>query len=389
MKANSNAKVVIVGGGPAGTSLAIRLVQRGFRVTLIEREKFPRKKLCGEFISPECLRHFQELGVYNDIISAAGDRISETVFYSISGKSIGVPSNWLDSREAVSLSRSEMDILLMERARTLGAEVLEDVSVVGVEGEDKWVKSVIVRHSVRFAENIAADIFIDATGRNRILAKLLSKQVEKHSRPSQKPRLVGFKTHLRNAKIARGRCELYSFPGGYGGLSNVENGLANLCFLMRAEAARKLRSDPDRIVKESILANARARITLQNAEPVHQWLAVAIDRFGINDPNLAENAFAVGDAAAFIDPFTGSGILMALESSGMLADCMTNVGALKTAGSDYEAAIRKHFSKRLAAGGLIRRAVFMPRAAGTVISILAASRKARILLARATRDARI
>ena len=55
---NRKSKIVIVGAGPAGASLAIRLAQKGFEVVLIEREKFPRQKLCGEFISPECLASF-------------------------------------------------------------------------------------------------------------------------------------------------------------------------------------------------------------------------------------------------------------------------------------------------------------------------------------------
>ena len=73
-------KITIVGAGPAGSSLAIRLANAGFVVTLIERERFPRHKLCGEFISPECLRHFRELGVLDEMLDADGRRIAETRF---------------------------------------------------------------------------------------------------------------------------------------------------------------------------------------------------------------------------------------------------------------------------------------------------------------------
>ena len=81
-------KIAIAGAGPAGSSLAIRLAEAGFDVTLIEREKFPRHKLCGEFISPECFDHFRELGVLDRMLSAGGDHISETRFYSPSGKNV-------------------------------------------------------------------------------------------------------------------------------------------------------------------------------------------------------------------------------------------------------------------------------------------------------------
>ena len=63
---------VIVGAGPAGSSLAIRLALRGSKVTLIERDRFPREKLCGEFISPECFRHFEDLGVTGDLFAKGG-----------------------------------------------------------------------------------------------------------------------------------------------------------------------------------------------------------------------------------------------------------------------------------------------------------------------------
>ena len=91
-------KIAIAGAGPAGSSLAIRLAEAGFDVTLIEREKFPRHKLCGEFISPECFDHFRELGVLDRMLSAGGDHISETRFYSPSGRNVAVPSEWFGGR---------------------------------------------------------------------------------------------------------------------------------------------------------------------------------------------------------------------------------------------------------------------------------------------------
>src|ERR1051325_2486485 len=86
--------VIIAGGGPAGTSAAIHLALGGARVLLAEQKKFPRAKLCGEFISPECLEHVERLGVESEMMKAGGARLTETVFYSRSGKCVGVPSAW-------------------------------------------------------------------------------------------------------------------------------------------------------------------------------------------------------------------------------------------------------------------------------------------------------
>src|SRR4030081_714093 len=86
--------VIIAGGGPAGSSAAIHLAMAGARVLLAEQKKFPRAKLCGEFISPECAPHFERLGVADQMLAAHPARVTETVFYSRRQKSISVPSAW-------------------------------------------------------------------------------------------------------------------------------------------------------------------------------------------------------------------------------------------------------------------------------------------------------
>src|SRR5918997_572363 len=122
MSESSNSyDVMVVGGGPAGTSAAIHLANVGIRVLLAEQKKFPRAKLCGEFISPECLEHFRRLGVVERMTEAGGARLVKTVFYSRGGKSVPVPSEWFanGSEVALGLSRAEMDERLLARARTV------------------------------------------------------------------------------------------------------------------------------------------------------------------------------------------------------------------------------------------------------------------------------
>ena len=112
--------VIIAGGGPAGASAAIHLVTRGARVLLLEQKKFPRAKLCGEFISPECTQHFERLGVADQMFAAKPVRLTETVFYSRPGKIVSVPSSWFGANGvALGLSRAEMDERLLRRARRL------------------------------------------------------------------------------------------------------------------------------------------------------------------------------------------------------------------------------------------------------------------------------
>ncbi|HEX8369734.1 MAG TPA: FAD-dependent monooxygenase [Pyrinomonadaceae bacterium] len=398
-------KIVIAGAGPAGASAAIRLAQNDFRVTLIEREKFPRRKLCGEFISPECLAHFRALGVFDEMLSAGGERIAKTVFYEPDGKSVAVPSEWFfqGGAGALSLSRAEMDFRLLERARGVGVEVLEETQAVGLLTEDEIVCGVKARGENGAIKEISADLTIDATGRAGVLGKLVEREFQRRDaegklriaknlrRPKtedRKPKLIGFKTHLKNAEIESGVCEIYFFRGGYGGLSRVENNLANHCFLIQSEIVKKFGGDVEKIVREIVFQNERAARMMKNAESVYDWLAVSVDGFGAKDLNPAPRLLAIGDAGAFIDPFTGSGMLMALESGELLAESVgeNNFSTEKIAAS-YKIRHAGKFRKRLFVCSLMRRAAFVPSLAKSVISVLSRSEKAREILARATRAA--
>ena len=379
---NSQSAIVIVGAGPAGSSLAIRLAQNGFETTLIEREQFPREKLCGEFISPECLQHFGDLGVLDEMLDAGGDRIRETRFFAAGGSSIAVPNDWFETNSfALSLSRSVMDNTLLERAKQCGVNVIDGCSVASVEKQNGSVLNITAREYDGTVRELAADLFVDATGRSQALTKLTQSQKER-----TKPAFVGFKAHLTGADVPQGVCEIYSFDGGYAGLSNVEGDRANLCFLVRSEVVRESGSNATELVDDVIRKNRRASQTLGQWEMAGDWLAVSISSFGVTDPAPFENLFTVGDAAAFIDPFTGSGMLMAVQSSAMLADSITTNATPAGIAASYSAAYRQRFRNRLKVCWALRQIAFMPRLATGVVWTLRMSSASRRYLARMTRS---
>ena len=389
MNMNSDYDVIIAGGGPAGSSAAIHLALRGTRVLLAEQKKFPRPKLCGEFISPECITQFERLGVADQMLASSPSPLTETVFYSQAGASVCVPSDWFSkSGVALGLSRAEMDERLLRRAAAVGVDVREETSVTSLNFENDRVVGVNLK-AHNSEEPVRAAITIDATGRARVLARMTERS---GSVRSQQRALVAFKAHLRNTGVAPGACEIYFYRGGYGGLSSIENGLSNLCFIVNARDVRQCHSNADRVVREIVCRNQRASHTLHAAMLDSDWLAVSLEGFGRYSPTPADGLLTIGDAASFIDPFTGSGMLMALDSGELVANTIVGRLAkldrlqLRQLSEQYRAAYARQFNSRLRLCSLIRRAAFTPRAADFAIRLFGASNTLRRSVARATRS---
>jgi len=394
MTNETNYDVIIAGGGPAGSSAAIHLAQNGARVLLAEQKKFPRPKLCGEFISPECCAHFARLGVAERMLAGNPAELSETVFYSKNGAKVSVPSKWFSGGGiALGLSRAEMDERLLRKAIDVGVDVQEDVSVVDLLIQDGRVNGVKVKHNGT-EQTIAASITIDATGRTRALTRMFERAHSSKTRLQQRP-LVAFKAHLSKTRVAPGACEIYFYRGGYGGLSTIENGLSNLCFIVNARDVRAHGSDATRLMRNVVCENRRAAETLHNAEPASDWLAVSLESFERHSPAPAVGLLAIGDAASFIDPFTGSGMLMALESGELVARAIAgHVGRLatddarQTVSEDYRKLYRMQFNSRLRLCSMIRRAAFAPGFANIAIRFFGTSGAMRRRVAAATRSSK-
>ena len=382
--------VIIAGAGPAGTSAAIHLAKHSLRVLMLEQKQFPRPKLCGEFISPECFSHFEKLGVAGAMMSSNPAKIRRTVFYSSRGHRVSVPSDWFGSGAALGLSRAMMDNNLLERAQSLGVDVLQRSTVTNVIEEGNRVCGVRAKTATGDNE-YRAPVTIDATGRSHILTRKLH-QNHDESKGHVRRGLVAFKAHFSDAEPAQDICEIYSYRGGYGGLSSVENGINNLCFIVQAKDVRRLHSNADAVMHEIVMRNQRAARTLQNARRCSEWLSVSLEWFGAAEPAPKPGLLAIGDSASFIDPFTGSGMLMALESGELAASVvvrhlndLSDLG-LKELRHDYVEEYGRRFASRLRISSLLRRTAFNPRLAELTIIACSLNDWLRNRLARATRS---
>ena len=191
------------------------------------------------------------------------------------------------------------------------------------------------------------------------------------------------------AAIAPGACEIFAYRGGYGGCNGIENGLYDLCFIAAAEDVKGCGSDAGRVMREIVFTNRRAAAVLENVTVESEWLAVPIERYGRGDLVPAQGLLTVGDSAAFIDPFTGSGILLALESARIAAAAIAESFAadhdLETLAAEYRRQYSATFDARLRVCRLLRHAASMPFLADGTISVLRASGGIRRRIARATR----
>jgi flavin-dependent dehydrogenase len=263
---------------------------------------------------------------------------------------------------------------------------LQEAHVVGPILKAHQVLGMRIKRCDQIDEYRAA-ITIDATGRTRALARQLKAKNDR-----QRARLVAFKAHLQNAQVAPGVCEIYFYRGGYGGLSNIEGGLSNLCFIAAARDVRSYGPDPQQILRATVLRNSRAAFALAEAQFEIPWLSVALESFGRHQLVPAEGLLLIGDAAAFIDPFTGSGMLMALESGAVAAQAiidsrhqLDDERSFSQLATRFRSNYAATFNLRLQVSAWLRRAAFVPRLAEAAMICFGASDRLRCKVAHATR----
>jgi flavin-dependent dehydrogenase len=314
---------LIVGAGPAGSSAAILLASAGWRVLVMEKATFPRRKVCGEYISGAAWPLLEELGVASRVSALAGPEVRRVGLFA-DGSVSAAPMPGIASRHGRALGREHLDTILAERARECGAEVREGA-------ECKRLQPGIARVTLR------------AHGAWRGVA-----------RPNE---LLGFKAHFRDARLPPDLMPLLLFPGGYGGMVTTDGGRVSLSCCVRREAlARARASRPGRRAGEALFehiaaTNRGVRDALRSARIDGAWLSAgpirpAIRRF------RADGAFVVGNAAGEAHPIIAEGISMAIQSSFLLCDRLIAAGrdapeaALDGVARDYEAAWRRSFAAR-------------------------------------------
>jgi flavin-dependent dehydrogenase len=304
--------VIVIGGGPAGSAAAIRLARRGMKVRLFEKAHFPRPKLCGGFLSPECLADLEDLDVLDDLRRAGASTIRRTLVSSPWGLSVEAP---LPSA-GLSISRETLDHILLQRAREAGVEVSE-----GTDG---------------FRAALNTPWTVVAAGRT-------AGSQEKHFP------YYGIQAVFDDMPDLADQVELDLFPGGYVGLAR-QGERVNVCALAVKDRVRDDGPDLDQVLASWTRQNPLLKARLRTARRVSAWHAVGPVQMGFR--RLAEpGRLFVGDAACVVDPFVGEGIAMSLQGAA-LGDAAIGRGSEIEA--HYAGAWHRRFDRGLRWGRSLR-----------------------------------
>jgi len=293
-------EVLILGGGVAGCAAAIALARKGQSVTLIEREPTPRHKVCGEFLSGEALDDLHALGI--DVASLGAVPI-DNVRLAAARRAAEAPLPF----PAASLTRKALDTALIAEAIAAGVHIERGRSVQALARTtgNIW-QATLDDGTIRQAPTV----FL-ATGKHDLRG---------HARPEDPQRWVAFKMYFRlapaqAAELARAS-ELMLYPGGYGGIQPVEDGMANLCCVVQK---RYLPHGSHRW--ENFLAKMQQdcphlAMRLAGAEPMlDRPIAITHIPYGYLRRTTEDGLYCIGDQAAVIPSFTGDGISIALHTA--------------------------------------------------------------------------
>lgn len=329
--------VAIAGGGPAGCSAAIRLTQRGARVVLCEARTYPHDKVCGEFLSPECSTLLARLGLKSELATLGAVPIGTASLAAPDG----VTWETHFPAPAWGLSRRALDAALAERARAAGVEVRSGTSVVNVAGNLGEAFLLSLRYGGK-DDCLRSRAVIGAHGKRSSLDRALGRQFLIRREP-----YVALKAHFRGPRLP-GRIELNVFPGGYCGLSEIENGTANLGLLVRESVFQAAGGAGPAAIDNFVTwlrrQNPRLDAWLGQASRLDErWLSIAQIPFSPKEAVVGDILLA-GDAAGVIAPLAGDGIAMALRSGALAADLVLRYLDGKLSAAE----LRKNYAERWA-----------------------------------------
>ncbi len=287
---------IVVGAGPAGAVCAAMLARAGRRVLLLEKDRFPRDKVCGDCLNPSVGPILDRLGLGLRLLALPHVAAREVSYHGIGGATLRFP---IPTGHEIVVKRRDFDQLLVARAIEFGAEFRDGTAVTRLSPH--WS-----------VDAFSAPILLAADGRNSTVARLAGRL------PPNTRERVAIQCHCPLPEGHGDQIRMLFYPGGYGGTARVNAAEINLCLVAR----------PDRLA--AVRRRAEAEFSLDSTS----WRTITPLARRDASPLARDGLFLLGDAARVVEPFTGEGIYYAMRSGELAAEAIL-------AGKNAEAAYRR------------------------------------------------
>jgi len=346
--------VIVIGGGLAGLSTAIDLGRSGVDVLLVEKDPYPRHKVCGEYISNEVLPYLKKLGF--DPFAHNARQISRLQLSHVGGKLIDAPL----PLGGFGISRYALDHILYEIAKKHSTITQQKVN--SIQRNDDYFKI-----STREGKTYIAPVVAGAFGKRSNLDIALKRRFVRHRTP-----WMAVKGHYEydhpDHVVA-----LHQFSGGYCGLSNTESGSVNACYLASRNEFKKYRGI-DSFQRQLVSQNPNLLKFYNTAKPLFRNPLTISQISFERKPVVDKGIFMIGDSAGLIHPLCGNGMAMAFRAASIFSelylDFRNNKRSLKELESRYISKWNRNFRSRLRVGGLIQKVLLSKTASGLVSGFL-------------------
>jgi flavin-dependent dehydrogenase len=310
--------VIVVGAGPAGAATAILLAERGLEVLVLDRARFPRPKVCGEYLSPEAARILDRLGVLKVLDAAgaaplAGMRITAPDGTVLEGRYRSVGA-WRPYRgHALGVPRDVLDAVLVDRLRALPVELREGVRVTDVVCEGDRVVGVEAATGDLGSRVVRAPLVVGADGRASVVAHRLG------CRRPHRLRRMALVTYAGGIAGCRDVGEIFVDPPDYAILNPLAPDRANVSLVVPLADAAPWTARLERFFAARVKQLPHLARRLAGAERIAPVQAMGPLAYRVALPRHG-GVLLVGDAAGFYDPLTGEGVFTALRSAELAAE---------------------------------------------------------------------
>ena len=353
---NSKFDVIIIGGGLAGLCSAIHLSKFGTKVLLVEKNEYPKHKVCGEYISNEVLPYLEYLGINPfdfGAVKIENFQLSTTKNKIISAK---LPLG------GFGISRYQLDFVLSEKAKEKGVLILQ-ASVVDVDFQNN-IFTVETKENNSFQTKIC----IGAFGKRSLLDVKMERDFIKKKSP-----YLGVKIHVKG-NFPTDLVALHNFKGGYCGVSKIEKSTINLCYITNYRAFQKYKNIDD-FQENVVFKNQFLKEIFKNTVPIFEK-PISISQISFETKKPVDNHMIMcGDSAGMIHPLCGNGMSMAIQSAQIASKlilnyCKGEIETRKELEKRYISEWNKEFKWRLKAGHFIAMLFRNDKTASVLLAIL-------------------